>query len=433
MTKRFTLYLIKEIVPFYVAGLIVLLVLLLGVFLLDILAGVLARGASPRLVSLFLLYKLPEAANMGIPLALLFASLLGISRLGQDNEIKAGLLLGLSPKHFAVPLLLLGFLISGLSFLNNELLIPWSSGRALEVQKDIFLEKPDIFLEEGNFFTDSLGRNIYVEKLESGGKAFGITVIKSGGKNGPKEVISAEKGVLDEEAGLWRLENVRFTNYRDSRVVFDTLAQTANLPTRGLSAGISQNPELTQIPMCELINRLETKDSQDDEINRFYVVLDRLSNGFRVKIDAFKINIDTYAFKMRICGEKTGTFLSGFHNNSNKRQPDVRTALHRKFAEPLAATAFALFALAIGLYSFRTGFGLGFVWVLFLTFIYYATWSVAKLLGAQGTLPAYIAGWAPMVLYLLAATVLFTLAALGLSFKDIKWFALFTTRKNQSR
>ena len=396
--------------------------------MLDILAGVLARGASPNLVALFLLYKLPEAANMGIPLALLFASLLGMSRLGQDNEIKAGLLLGLSPQRFAIPLLLLGFLVSGLSFLNNELLIPWSSGRALAVQKDIFIEKPDIFLEEGNFFTDSLGRNIYVERLESGGKAFGITVIKSGGKRGPKEVISAEKGVLDEDAGLWRLENVRFTNYRDSRVVFDTLAQTASLPTRGLSAGISENPELTQVPMCELITRLEAKGSQDGEISKSYIILDRLSDGFRVKIDAFKVNIDTYAFKMRICGEKIGTLLSRLHNN--KRQPDVWTALHRKFAEPLAATAFALFALAIGLYSFRTGFGLGFVWVLFLTFIYYATWSVAKLLGAQGTIPAYVAGWAPMALYVLAAAILFSLAALGLSFKDIKWFALFSAQKS---
>ncbi len=367
MTKRFTLYLIQEILPFYIAGLIVLLTLLLGVFLLDILAGVLARGASPNLIALFLLYKLPEAANMGIPLALLFASLLGISRLGQDNEIKAGLVLGLSPRHFAIPLFLLGFLVSGLSFLNNELLIPWSSGRALEVQKDIFIQKPDIFLEEGNFFTDSLGRNIYVEKLESGGKAFGITVIKSGGKRGPKEVISAKQGILDEEAGVWNLTEVRFTNYRDSRVVFDALAQTAALPTRGLSAGISENPELTQIPIRELMSRLRS---------------------------------------------------------NNSRQPDVWTALHRKFAEPLAATAFALFALAIGLYSFRTGFGLGFVWVLFLTFIYYATWSVAKLLGAQGTIPAFIAGWAPMTLYVLAAGVLFILAALGLSFKEVSWLAL---------
>lgn len=365
MNKRFTFYLVQEILPFYIAGLITLLILLLGVFLLDILAGVLARGASPNLVALFLLYKLPEAANMGIPLALLFASLLGMTRLGQDNEIKAALLLGLSPRHFAIPLLLLGLLISSLSFLNNELLIPWSSKRALEVQKDIFLQDPDIFLEEGNFFTDSLGRNIYIEKLKSGGKAFGITVIKSGGESGPKEVISAKEGLLAEKEGIWKLQEVRFTNYRDSRVIFDALAQSASLPTKGLSAGIVEHRELNLLPLRELIYRLR---------------------------------------------------------NNSGRQADVWTALHRKFAEPLAATAFALFALAIGLYSFRTGFGLGLVWVLFLTFIYYATWSVSKLLGAQGTIPAYIAGWTPVTLYLLAAGILFLLTAFGINFKEIYKF-----------
>jgi lipopolysaccharide export system permease protein len=76
-----------------------------------------------------------------------------------------------------------------------------------------------------------------------------------------------------------------------------------------------------------------------------------------------------------------------------------RTALHRKFAEPAAATAFALFALAIGLYSFRKNLGLGLVSVFLLTFIYYATWSVFNLLGAQGTLPPWLAGWAPVALY----------------------------------
>ncbi|TVR86656.1 MAG: YjgP/YjgQ family permease, partial [Trueperaceae bacterium] len=37
---------------------------------------------------------------------------------------------------------------------------------------------------------------------------------------------------------------------------------------------------------------------------------------------------------------------------------------------------------------------------------YYATWSVAKLLGAQGTIPAALAGWAPVGLYAIAAALL---------------------------
>jgi lipopolysaccharide export system permease protein len=49
--------------------------------------------------------------------------------------------------------------------------------------------------------------------------------------------------------------------------------------------------------------------------------------------------------------------------------------------------------------------------VFVLTFIYYATWSVAKLLGAQGTIPAWLAGWTPVGLYALAGSLLLLRAA----------------------
>ena len=354
MNKRFSFYLIREILPLYAAGFTALLILLLGAYLLDILAGAISRGVSPALVAEFLLYSLPSAAGMGIPLALLFAALLGVTRLNQDSEIKAGLLLGLSPRQFLIPLLLLGLAVSAVSFINNELVVPWSDQRAQEVQKDILIQSPQALVEAGNFFTDALGRSVYIEALEPGGNVRGVTVIQPENSLGPEEVIRAERGVLDEEAGVWRLEGIRFVKYRQGQPILDAPAQTATLPVRNLATSNAETPDLTKLPMGELLTRL------------------RNGGGFR--------------------------------------QSAEWTALHRKFAEPLAATAFAVFALAIGLYSFRRNFGLGLVSVLFLTFIYYAVWSVSKLLGAQGTIPAYVAGWLPVALYAAAASVLLALS-----------------------
>lgn len=351
--KRFSLYLIREILPLYAAGLAVLLVLLLGATLLGVLADVIARGVSPALVARFLLYSLPGAAGYGIPLALLFAALLGLARLGQDGEIKAGLLLGIGPGQFLTPLLLLGLLVSGISFLNAELIVPRSTARALEVQKDILIQSPEIFLQEGSFFTDALGRSVFIRELRPGGHASGITVIQAGGSQGPREVIHAEEGQLDEAAGIWRLREVRFITYRQSEVVLVASSAYAEVPVRRLAAGIGGGPELVRLPLRELLARLQSTE---------------------------------------------------------RAQPAEWTALHRKFAEPAAATAFALFALAIALSTFRSGSGLGLVSVLLLTFVYYATWSVFNLLGAQGTIPAWLAGWGPVALYAGSATVLLAIA-----------------------
>jgi lipopolysaccharide export system permease protein len=350
VTKRFSRYLISEILPLYGAGLVALLLLLLSYFFLGQLAAILARGVPLTLVAQFLLYKLPVAAGRGIPLALLFAALLTFTRLAQDGEIKAALLLGLSPKQFAVPMLGLGLLISLLSFTINEAVIPWSEQRANEVQKDILIQSPDTFLEEGSFFSDALGRSIYIEALEPGGNFRNVTVIQSSGAQGPREIIQAERGVLSEAEGVWNLSGLRFRTFRNSRLVLDASAETGILPVRELAAGTNVVTELTYLPMRELLARLR----------------DRSSGPL----------------------------------------PAEWTALHRKFAEPLAAAAFALFALAIGLVSFRRNFGLGLVSVLFLTFVYYATWSVANTLGAQGTIPAWTAGWLPVALYFFAALIL---------------------------
>jgi lipopolysaccharide export system permease protein len=350
LVTRFSRYLVAEILPLYLAGLALLLLLLLGNFLLGVVADVLARGVPVTLLAQYLLYKLPAAAGAGIPLALLFASLLGLARIAQDSELKAARLLGLGPRQFLLPMLVLGLTITLVGMLNNELVVPASERRALQVQRDILLRSPETFLEERAFFTDALGRSIFIERLLPGGRFEGVTVIQPGGPQGPSEVISAGSGRYDEDEGVWTLADLEMQVLRDSRLVLDFRAESAVLPVRGLAAGASSAPDPVYLPLSTLIQRLR---------------------------------------------EAPG-----------RPKPAEWTALHRKAAEPLAATAFALFALAVTLVSYRRGTSLGLVSVLLLTFVYYSTWSIAKLLGAQGTLPAWLAGWTPVMLYVGAAALL---------------------------
>lgn len=351
--KRFGRYLVMETVPLLAAGLVVLLLLLLLAFLLEMLADVLARGVPIPLVAKFLLFKLPAAAGPGLPLALLFAALLAVTRLGQDSEIKAALLLGVSPRHFALPLLGLGVVVSLVSLLNNELLVPWSEARAAEAQRDILLTSPQTLVQEGAFFSDALGRSIFIGELAPGGRFRDVTVITPGDAQGPSEVIHAESGVARPEDGVWLLEGITFRVLREARLTLEFQADSATLPVRGLTARTTTTTDLVYLPLRDLLARIRSGS-----------------------------------------GDQAAEW----------------TALHRKFAEPAAATAFALFALAVGLYTFRRGANIGFVAVLVLTFVYYATWSVTKLLGAQGALPPVLAGWIPVALYAAGGIALLTVA-----------------------
>jgi lipopolysaccharide export system permease protein len=350
MMRRFSAYIVREVLPLYGAGLVAFMLLLLGYFLLNILADILARGVPPGLVAQFLLYSLPAAAGPAIPLALLFATLLGLTRLTQDSEVKAALLLGVGPGRFLVPMLVLGLLIAAIGFINNNLVIPWSQGRASQIQKDILLQSPEVFLESGSFFQDALGRSIYIEKLSQNGGFENITVIQSGGTAGPEEIISAASGKPNDETGVWDLAGIRFSTYRDNRLILDTRAATAQLPVRQLSVSDTTQQVLRHLPVQELVARIRSSSP----------------GGARAEW----------------------------------------TAIHQKISEPIAALAFAVFSLAIALISFRRAAGLGLVAVLFLTFIYYATWTLADVVGRNGLVPGWFAGWLAVALYAVVGGVL---------------------------
>lgn len=346
---RFGAALAREIAPLYAAGVAVLLVLLLASFLLGVLADVLARGVPLPLVAAYLLAKLPSAASAGLPLALLFATLLALTRASQDGELKAALVLGVSPRRYLQPLLGIGLVIALVTAANNELLVPWAERRAQEVQREILLRSPETVVQTGSFFQDALGRSIFIEGADPSGRLLGITVVTPGGIQGPRQVITAASGRADAAAGVWVLDDITYRTFRRSRVVLEATAASATLPVRGLTAATPAASDLVALPLPELVARV------------------RAAPG-----DA----------------------------------PAEWTALHRKAAEPLAAVAFAAFSLAVALASFRRTVSLGLVSVMTLTFVYYATWSVAKLLGAQGTLHPALAGWAPVGLYAAAATLL---------------------------
>jgi len=346
---RFGLALAREIAPLYLAGVAVLLVLLLASFLLGVLADVLARGVPPSLVAGYLLAKLPSAASAGLPLALLFAALLALTRASQDGELKAALVLGLTPGRYLAPLLSIGAMVAIVTAANNELLVPWAEERAQAVQREILLRSPETVVQTGSFFQDALGRSIFIEGVGDDGSLLGITVITPGGIQGPRQVIVAERGRPDPAAGVWVLDDIHYRTFRRSRLVLEASAARATLPVRGLTAASPAASDLVTLPLPELLAR--ARQAPGDAAAEW-------------------------------------------------------TALHRKAAEPLAAVAFAAFALAVALVSFRRASSLGIVSVMALTFVYYATWSVAKLLGAQGTIPAVVAGWAPVGLYGIAATLL---------------------------
>ncbi|PYE53606.1 LptF/LptG family permease [Deinococcus yavapaiensis] len=350
---RVTRYVLAEILPLLAGGTVaVILFFLLGA-LYDVLAPLIAKGAAPLLVAQLAAYAVPLGLSTGLPLGLLFAVLLGLSRLASDSELKGLSAGGFSATRLLWPLLGLALLVAVLSFLNGETLVPRAAVQAQQTGREILLDNPRVLgLDQAKtVLRDALGRAYSFDRVLDDGRFEGVRIVQTEEGGPPKEVFTAARGRVDLKTGTLRLEDGQRVTYQGAQPIMIMTFSSVDLPVQDLQANL-QVGNSSLAPVNLSLAELRTR------------ITEVKKNGGVAYLEA--------------------------------------TALQRKFAQPLAALAFAFFGVALALFSFRSGTSVGFVWVVLLTFAYYATSSVFRVMGEQGALDPALAAWAPNLLYLAA-------------------------------
>ncbi|MFC4452532.1 LptF/LptG family permease [Deinococcus sonorensis] len=358
--RRFDRYVLEELLPYLLAGLAVVILLLLLAALQSVIAPLLAKGASPMLVLRLVALQVPEAIARGLPIALLFAALLGTSRLAADAELKAAQANGIPGTRLFVPIMALSASVALISFVVSETVVPRAKVQALSVQREIVLDNPRVLGlgTAGVVLKDALGRAISVQEVHSGGVLQGLRIVTQADGQTAREVITARQGLLIPGSNVLALQDGRRITYQDTRPITVVEFERGTLPVQDLQASLSQQDQLLPI----------------------YLTLPALIERIRA------------------------------YRAQHISAPADFTALQRKFAEPLAAVTMGFFAVALAVFSFRSGVNIGLVWVLMLTFAYYATWSVFRVMGENGAIPPEVAAWVPTLLYLVAGLGLLTAA-----------------------
>ncbi|MGQ9645080.1 MAG: LPS export ABC transporter permease LptG [Thermodesulfobacteriota bacterium] len=117
----------------------------------------------------YLLYKIPEVAfQWTLPYAILLATLLTLGMLSRHSEITAMKAGGISLYRITLPLLFIAFLISFISFLGNEHLVPLTNTKArylLDVE--VRRETPSSFFKNYNIWYHSDQRIFNIQWLDA--------------------------------------------------------------------------------------------------------------------------------------------------------------------------------------------------------------------------------------------------------------------------
>lgn len=342
-------YLMREFVGPFAGSVIGFTIILLSGLLFELTDLILVKKVPAGTVVRMLLYKLPGLTVVSLPVGVLFATLLGMGRLVKDGEMTALRGSGLSFRRLAVPFLFLAIVVSGVTVLANEHVVPWANHQFETLVRHIVFRDPLPTVEERVFFRDGHGTVFYVREVDHRQRTLQDVMIyeTEESDSGFPRLITAKRGTFEDQ--LWRLEDV----------------VTRTLDEEGYVENELRAPTLLY-PLTERSQNFFGTQKTTDEMTR---------RELQDHIELF-----------RRSGIEVRAFVVDYH---------------LKLALPFASFIFALAGAPLSLRSARSGRFFGITVSLVLSFLYFVLTSVSRSLGINGVLPTVVAAWLPTALFLL--------------------------------
>ncbi len=310
-----------------------------------------------------ILLKLPGFIVISFPMATLLATLLTYGSLNENSEIKALKSVGISIYRIILPGLILSILMSYMTFIFNNNIVPNSNKQADIVMNNSFGKaysnekgKDIIYSKKGKIqdpYSDRIKEGVthlfYARRFKKG-EMLDVTIIDFS-KLGFTQMLKAKKGVWNNDKKNWEFFNGN---------VLTLSPDGTNTRTRFFSFLYPFGTELTNIA--------------------------------KLPKDANEMNL----------GEAT-TAMNLYQKSGNiKEARKMRVRIQEKFTLPIACTVFALIGCSFGVMQKNGGgrsqsFGLSIILIL----AYYILSFCFSSLGVKGIINPFFAAWTPVFLSML--------------------------------
>ena len=303
-----------------------------------------------------LLLQLPQFIAYSLPTSTLLATLMTYSRLSSDSELTALKACGVSVYRMIMPALALSFLITGITFAFNELVVPAANyeatltlSNALDQDEPLFQER-NILYQEFNG-DDELSRLFYAKRFD-GEQMLGLTILDFS-REGLDQIVSSKSAVWNSDQKTW--------DFADGTIY----VVSADGSFRNIVKFEQQQLRLPRAPL-DLASR--RRDYDEMNISQSLEYLDILQQG-----------------------------------GSESKIQKLKVRIHQKVALPFICIAFGLVGAALGSRLERTGRATGFAITLIIIFSYYLLVILSGSIAQLGYVPPVLGGWLPNLFGLVAA------------------------------
>jgi len=423
------------------------------------------KGLDTFILAELFVYAFLSVIPLGLPLAILLASLMTFGNLGENFELTAMKSAGISLLKTMLPLIIVIFFISiGAFFFQNEAM-PKINVKITTLMRSIKLKSPELDIPEGSFYNEIDNYNLYVQsKNKENGMMYDVKIYDiSQGFNDMRVIIcdsakmrmsstkdyllmtlyrgqqfSNVPGSVNRSTSNSSFVSYSRENFREKEIVISFDANFNRMDESSLSGNqIAKNITELRTTIDSLTHEIDSVNIVDRKalINYTYGLLELTDGGVvenPVITSKHTLNIDSVINSLNLADKMnlfSGTATQVEMNKSdlmyrsmnktdmnNKiRHHDVE--LQRKFTLSFACLIFFFIGAPLGAIIRKGGLGMPVVVSVILFIIYYIFDNVGRKMARDGVWEVWQGVW-------LSSFILFPLGVF-LTYKAINDSALF--------
>jgi lipopolysaccharide export system permease protein len=433
----------RYIIRAHVGPFLFALSVLTGILLINTIAkrleGLAGRGLPWSVMAEVFVLSLPHILALTLPMAVLVATLYAFTQLAGDNEITALKASGINLNRLLIPLVVAAALFSGGMVWFNDSLLPETNHELKVLLLDIQRKSPTLTLKKQTLNPIRTGGSTRVRYYLMAGDIRSATnhledvVIYDFSDPGQDRTVYADSGVMafnEEHTDLflmlydgWIHQIDHQTPERFARSYFNQY----QIQIRGVGTELTRTQDPTtrsdrEMTLAMLRDEAEAAASEAAVLRREILrtsteAVDRILQGPAApqfasdtrRQPAYLIDRGSRAAEGGAYDELTRRAfvdINGFDGRARslERRANVHwVEYHKKYAISWAVIVFVLLGAPLAVRFPRGGVGLVIAASIGIFAIYYAGLIGGESLGDEGTVPSWLAMWAPNILFLFIA------------------------------
>jgi lipopolysaccharide export system permease protein len=374
MRKTTYLYILKEILPVALIGLMVFTLILLMDKILKLVELIVSRGIAFSRLFMLLLFISPSFLIFTIPVAVLLGTLLSFGRLSGDSEITAFKASGISLYQLYVPVCVFSVVACLLTSFLAIYGLPWGNRGFRATLYLIAQSRADVEIKERVFNDVFDGLVVYVDKVPIQGKKMeGILIYDERDKEKVNTIFAKEGFLLNNP-------------------------QTQEVALRLVSGDIHRYEAKTNVFQKVQFSTYDLKL----ELAKIFASLGKKLKDHEMSIDEIREKIE----RKRKNGEDTTS---------------EEVEIHKRYAIPFACIVYGLIGVPLGIQPRRSGRSHGFVFSILILLAYYISLTALEILAGRHLLPTFMVGWTSNFLFGALGIYLLVKAARESPFRPSAW------------